>query len=167
MNLQDRFVIDRSANHIHLTQETADLLFGEDVMMTLKPLAIAGEYATNLKVAGENCVKYTVLYPWRSYNQLELAASDFYKQFKYYPKRVASGQLDGAPTLTVGGTTCDIVDVPVIVAEAHVHIAKESDLYLIPELNFPFPLGVKFNETTDGLSHIHLDTDQYAALQGL
>jgi putative phosphotransacetylase len=167
MNLQDRFVIDRSANHVHLSQADADLLFGPDVELKLRPLAITGEYATQLKVTGENCMKYTVLYPWRSYSQLELAASDYYKQYNCYPGRVASGNHINAKLLTVGGTTGEIVDVPVIVAEAHVHLADKADIKLLKKLGLPFPLAFKVNETTDGKSHIHLDTDQYAAVQGL
>lgn len=167
MILQDRFKIDRSANHAHLSHGDAEALFGKDIVAEFKPLAIAGEYATNLKVNGENGVQYTVLYPWRSYSQLELAASDYYKWFKTYPKRRASGDIEGTPVIHIDGPTNNGIDIHVIVAEAHVHIARESDLELLAGLNFPFPLSMKENESTDGLSHIHLDVDQYAALQGL
>jgi putative phosphotransacetylase len=167
VNLLGRFKIDRSANHCHLSTADADTLFGKDIELTLKPLAIKGEYVTNLKVTGQNGINYTVLYPWRSYSQVELAASDYFKLFKLYPKRVASGNVECTQTLTVSGHTSTNVDVPVIVAEAHVHIAKESDAHLLDSLNFPFPLGVKFNESTDDFSHIHLDVDQFAAIQGL
>ncbi len=168
MNLQDRFKIDRSGNHCHLSQKDANVLFGPDVELTLKPLAIAGEYATNLKVFDNNSNGYTVLWPFRPYSQIELAASDYYKLFKTYPKRVASGNIKNAGALVVHAVgEGDFVDIPVIVAEAHVHIAVESDLDLLAELKFPLPLGVKFNESTDNFSHIHLDVDQYAAIQGL
>jgi len=152
-----RFVIDRSANHCHLSEGDAHIIFGEELNhVSLRPLAIEGEYVTNLKVC-----RYTVLYPWREYSQIEMAMSDYYKLFGAYTRRRASGDLEGAERIDVGG-----VVIPVIVAEAHVHIAKPSDYELLRTLNFPFHLATKSNITIDGLSHIHLDTDQYAAIQG-
>jgi propanediol utilization protein len=152
-----RFVIDRSANHCHLSEADANTIFGgEPNHVSLRPLAIEGEYATDLKVGA-----YTVLYPWRKYSQIEVAMSDYYKIFGTYARRRSSGDLEGAECIDVMG-----VMIPVIVAEAHVHIAEPSDYELLRTLNFPFHLATKSNLTTDGLSHIHLDTDQYAAIQG-
>lgn len=157
-----RFVIDRSANHCHLSEADAHLIFGgEPNHVSLRPLAIEGEYATDLNIYDAPGNRYTVLYPWRKYSQIEVSMSDYYKLFGRYTRRRASGDLEGAKVLDING-----VMIPVIVAEAHVHIAEPSDYELLRTLNFPFHLATKSNLTTDGLSHIHLDTDQYAAIQG-
>lgn len=163
MSLPNNFVIDRSANHCHLTQEHANILIGKDISkMILKPLAIKGEYATNFKVfdtiSGNG---YTIMYPFRSYSQIEVAMSDYYKLFKKYTTRVSSGDLEGAVKLPVLGG----ISIPIIVVKAHVHVHTPTDLNEIYNLNFPFELDIKENETTDGLNHIHLDTDQFAAIQ--
>ena len=163
----NRFVVDGSANHCHLSEKDAHILFDKELdNMILKPLAIAGEFATNLKVFDEKGNSYTVLYPWRSYSQLEVAMSNYYKLFGKYTQRRNSGDIEGALLLDVTCTSASI-DIPVIVAAAHVHIAQMSDLEELELLDFPFDLAVKQNQSTDGLSHIHLDTDQYAAIQGL
>lgn len=169
MNLLDRFKIDRSANHAHLTEHDAVILFGNHIDIEYKPLDIVGEYATNLKIQDIYGNNYRVLYPWRKYSQIEVANSDYYKLFKKYRTRVASGNLSSTELLDVVGTARNHVKIPVIVAEAHVHISENhrADISLLKELNFPFKLGVKINKTTDGLNHIHLDTDQFAAIQGL
>jgi propanediol utilization protein len=159
--LLNRFKVDRSANHCHLTKEHAELFFGNSVF-TLKELAIAGEFATNLKLEDHRGNKYTVLYPWREYTQIEVAQSDYYKLFGHYGDRVNSGDLSKASFVVVQD-----VYLPLIVVKAHVHIARESDIDLLDFLDFPFKLEIKMNESTDGFSHMHLDTDQYAAIQGV
>ena len=166
LNINSKFVIDRSANHCHLTEEHLELLFGKNRLMQLKPLAIEGEFATDLKVTDEKGNSYTVLQPCREYSQIEVAMSDYYKLFKTYTERVSSGDVANAETLRVRGISTSLVDIPTIVVTPHVHINSELDVMLIPDLKFPFPLSVKINNTTDLMSHIHLDTDQYAALQG-
>jgi len=175
MLLLNRFKVDRSANHCHLTLKNANALFskGELDIIELKPLTISGEYSTNLKVVDPFGNKYTVLYPWRNYSQLEVAASDYYKMFKYYPKRVNSGDFTKASQLMINNANNPMSEtrlVPVIVVKPHVHITKKEDYddldFLVDSLRFPFELEEKENESTDGYSHIHLDTDQFAAIQG-
>ena len=42
------FMIETSARHIHLTQETVEKLFGEGYQLTIrKPLSYPGQYACN------------------------------------------------------------------------------------------------------------------------
>jgi hypothetical protein len=106
---------------------------------------------------------YTVLYPWREYAQIEVAASDYYRMFGEYPIRRTSGDIAPAKKIRV---FCTAVEIPVIVAKPHVHLCN-TDPSRLEYLNFPFELALKYNDTTDGLSHIHLDTDQYAAIQGI
>ena len=158
--------IDRSANHCHLTRYMAVKIFGDALHhLQLKELAITGEYATNLKVTDYRGNKYTVLYPWRDYSQIEVAASDYYKLFSYHPTRRSSGDLISTKTLQLEGTEFRI---PVIVVRPHIHIPPgKKDTFTLAQLDFPFKLDVKYTPTTDNEPHIHLDTDQYAAIQGI
>jgi propanediol utilization protein len=174
IDLQGRFKIDRSANHVHLSEEDALLFFGNGAKkenITAKPLTIAGEFATNLRLLDTKGVSYTVLYPWRKYSQLELAQSDYYKHFKEYSSRVSSGELENSNLLYLScprldtNTTIKGKYIPVITVKAHVHITDKKDIKLLHKISFPFLLEVKISKSTDGFSHIHLDTDQYASIQ--
>jgi len=168
MNLQDKFVIDRSADHCHLTEKDAITLFGVERIKGCKKkaLTIEGEFATDLKIEDFRDTRYTVLYPWREYSQLELAQSSYYKLTYKYSERVGSGELQDAKLLNVSTDHNMIgIDIPVITVKAHVHLNTWEDTDLLEILNFPFPLAIKVSKTTDGLNHIHLDTDQFAALQ--
>lgn len=160
-----KYIIERSANHAHLTEADASIIFGDACLpenLILKPLAICGEFATNLKVVDGKGNSYTVVYPWRNSSQIEVAQSDYYKMFKTYASRVNSGEILDAESIVVN----DAVSIPVIVVKAHIHVPPSLS-YKIPNyLDFPFPLSVKINETVDGNIRMHLDIDQYAALQG-
>lgn len=153
-------VIERSHRHIHLTEKTAELLFGLILPPVLLPLTVSGEYATNLQVSIPEIGTCKALYPWRPYNQLELAMSEYYRLFKVFAKRVMSGDHDNARTIVIG-TGRGHVEVPVIVPAAHVHSPFR------PVVPFPLKLEVKLNETVDGLPHVHLDNDQFNAVMGL
>jgi putative phosphotransacetylase len=163
MLIHPRFIVDRSANHCHLTQQHAEIIIGKALdKMILRPLAIEGEYATNFKVYSQYDSKgYTLMYPFREYSQIEVAMSDYYKIFRKYTTRVSSGDTKYATKIRVVGN----VDIPIIVVKPHVHLHKFSDCQKINDLNFPFELDIKSDcKTIDGLNHIHLDTDQYAAI---
>jgi propanediol utilization protein len=164
MEIHPRFIIERSANHIHLSLEDAQKIFNTaipKVRDNLRELSIKGEYNTGIKLYSEDTMQtYTLLYPFREYSQIEVSMSDYYRKFKEYPKRVNSGELEGAKTVNVFG-----VDIPIIVTLPHVHFHNKKELYYYHEFEFPFYLTKKFNETIDGINRIHLDTDQFAAIQ--
>jgi propanediol utilization protein len=168
MEIHPRFIVERSANHIHLSEKDAAIIFSDvngfflnDYIETFKPLSIKGEYNTTIKVYSQEMDStYTLLYPFREYSQIEVSMSDYYRRFKEYPKRVNSGELEGARTVYVRG-----VEIPIIVVKPHVHLNKKYDIKYIKQLNFPFDLTIKVNDTIDGINRIHLDIDQYAAIQ--
>ena len=162
------YIVERSANHAHLTEQDALAIFGEACFLpnlTLKPLAIVGEYATNLKVVDVKGNSYTVVYPWRKSSQIEVAQSDYYKMFKTYTNRVDSGDIGGAKHVEVAGAGG--LTLPVLVVRAHIHIDPSAGIISPDELDFIFPLAMKVHETIDGVARIHLDTDQYAAICGM
>ena len=75
------FMIETSARHIHLTQETLEKLFGEGYELTVrKPLSYPGQFASNerLTVVGpkKEMANVSILGPVRKMDQIELSATD-------------------------------------------------------------------------------------------
>lgn len=74
-------MIETSARHIHLTQETLEKLFGEGYELTVrKPLSYPGQFASNerLTVVGpkKEMANVSILGPVRKMDQIELSATD-------------------------------------------------------------------------------------------
>jgi propanediol utilization protein len=149
-------IIERSHRHVHLTERTAQTLFG-DQELHLKPLSVLGEYVTDFYVNVPCLGKTRVLYPWRPYNQLEVAMSEYRRMMGHYTKRRNSGDvLDAAKVYT---SDPYIVELPVIVPVPHVHTPS---LELLEGLEgFPLDLDVRFNETVGGKAYVHLDNDAF------
>ena len=75
------FMIETSARHIHLTQETVEKLFGKGYELTIrKPLSYPGQYACNerLTIVGpkKEMANVSILGPTRKADQVEVSATD-------------------------------------------------------------------------------------------
>ena len=75
------FMVETSARHIHLTQETVEKLFGEGYQLTKrKDLSYPGQFACNerLTVVGpkREQANVSILGPVRKADQVELSATD-------------------------------------------------------------------------------------------
>lgn len=75
------FMIETSARHIHLTQETVEKLFGKGYELTIrKPLSYPGQYACNerLTIVGpkKEMANVSILGPVRKADQVEVSATD-------------------------------------------------------------------------------------------
>ena len=73
------FMIETSARHIHLTQESVEKLFGEGYQLTVrKPLSYPGQYASNerLTIVGpkKEMANVSILGPTRKADQVEISA---------------------------------------------------------------------------------------------
>ena len=73
------FMIETSARHIHLTQETVEKLFGAGYQLTIrKPLSYPGQYACNerLTIVGpkKEMANVSILGPTRKADQVEVSA---------------------------------------------------------------------------------------------
>ena len=118
-----------SNHHVHLTQESVDVLFGEAGLTFNRYLAgNSGPYATNEFVDVEGpkgrINHLRVLGPARNYNQCELLKTDCFKLGVDAPVR-NSGKLEGAPMLKVIGP-CGELELPcAILAHRHIHMGKE------------------------------------------
>lgn len=116
--------IEVSNRHIHLTKETYDKLFDED-LNKVKDLSQTGEFASDKLVTLYNdnykIENVRILGPLRSYDQIEISHNDALK-FKIEPPVRASGDLNGALSLHVKTPKADIEVGGVILAQRHIHL---------------------------------------------
>ena len=125
--MSNQFIVETSARHIHVTEQTFAALFGADaVMHDKKALSQPGQFACEEKVKlvgpkGEMMV--TILGPARSADQVELSYTDARKLgLKDMPIR-ESGDVAGTPGLKLVGP-CGEVDMAegAIITQRHIHM---------------------------------------------
>ena len=125
-----KIMVETSARHIHITQETLEALFGEGAQLTnKKDLSQPGQFACAEKVTvvgpkGE--VTMSVLGPVRPANQVEVAFTDARKLGIVPPVR-ESGDVAGAPACKLVGPKGEVEATDcVIVAKRHIHLTPEA-----------------------------------------
>lgn len=125
-----KVMVETSARHIHITQETLEALFGQGATLTnKKDLSQPGQFACAEKVTvvgpkGE--LTMSVLGPVRPANQVEIAFTDARKLGIAPPVR-ESGDVKGAPGCILRGPAGEVqADDCVIVAKRHIHLTPEA-----------------------------------------
>ncbi len=121
-----QFIVETSARHVHVTQETLEILFGKGAELTVKKmLSQPGQFASEqrIDVVGpkRTLANVSILGPVRPENQVELSATDARSIGVAAPIR-ESGDIKGsAPCKLVG--PCGEVDIEegVIIAKRHIH----------------------------------------------
>ena len=121
-----QFIVETSARHVHVTQETLEILFGKGAELTVKKmLSQPGQFASEqrIDVVGpkRTLANVSILGPVRPENQVELSATDARSIGVAAPIR-ESGDIKGsAPCKLVG--PCGEVEISegVIVAKRHIH----------------------------------------------
>ena len=126
-----KFIVETSARHIHVTERTLAILFGEGHTLTnKKDLSQPGQFACEEKVKlvgpkGE--MNVSILGPVRKADQVELSFTDARTLgLKGVPVR-ESGDVAGTPGIKLGGP-CGEVELTegVIVAMRHIHTTPED-----------------------------------------
>ena len=123
------FMIETSARHIHLTQETVEKLFGEGYELTVrKPLSYPGQFASNerLTVVGpkKEMANVSILGPVRKMDQIELSATDARTLGIDAPVR-ESGDVKGSGACKLVGPKGEVeLTEGVIIAKRHLHITE-------------------------------------------
>lgn len=123
------FMIETSARHIHLTQETLEKLFGEGYELTVrKPLSYPGQFASNerLTVVGpkKEMANVSILGPVRKMDQIELSATDARTLGIDAPVR-ESGDVKGSGACKLVGPKGEVeLTEGVIIAKRHLHITE-------------------------------------------
>ena len=116
------FMIETSARHIHLTQETVEKLFGAGYQLTIrKPLSYPGQYACKKEMAN-----VSILGPTRKADQVEVSATDARTLGIDAPIR-ESGDVKGSGACKLIGPAGEVeLSEGVIVAKRHLHVTEED-----------------------------------------
>ncbi len=123
------FLVETSARHVHVTQETLEKLFGEGYQLTVKKeLSQPGQYASNERVTvvgpKKELANVSILGPCRALNQVELSATDARSIGIDAPIR-ESGNVAGSGACKLVGPKGEVeLAEGVIVAKRHIHMTE-------------------------------------------
>jgi len=124
--MSNKFIVETSARHVHVTAEAVEILFGKGHTLTnKKDLSQPGQYACEEKVTvigPRGSLKASILGPTRPANQVELSLTDARTIGVVAPVR-ESGDVVGAGPCVIEGP-CGSVEVKegVIAAKRHIHM---------------------------------------------
>ncbi len=180
----DKFIIETSARHVHLSREDLDTLFGKGYELTVKKeLSQPGQYASNERVTvvggKKELANVSILGPVRSASQVELSATDA-RSIGVNIAIKESGDVAGTPGCKLVGP-CGEVEIPcgVIVAKRHIHMTPEDaekfgvkDKEIVSVKAESAERGVTFDDVVVRVSEkfalaMHIDTDESNAAFGV
>lgn len=121
------FMVETSARHVHVTEETLRTLFGEGYELTVKKeLSQPGQFASNerITVVGpkKELANVSILGPCRKADQVELSATDARSIGVDAPVR-ESGDTKGSGACKLVGPKGEVeLSEGVIVAKRHIHM---------------------------------------------
>ena len=171
------FIIETSARHVHVTQETLEVLYGKGYQLTVKKeLSQPGQFASQEKVdvvGPKSTLKCSILGPVRKENQVEVSFTDARTLGVTAPIR-ESGDIAGSAPINLVGPAGEVeLSEGVIVAKRHVHMTpkdaedfgvKNGDIVKVEVLN-ETGRKVIFDDTVIRVSDkyalaMHIDTDE-------
>ncbi len=172
------FIVETSARHVHLTQETVEILFGEGYQLTKKKdLSQPGQFASNERVTvvggKKEIANVSILGPCRSINQVEISATDARSVGIDAPVR-ESGDIAGSGACKLIGPKGEIeLSEGVIIAKRHIHMTPADAVELGVENGQIVKVLIKnsngrnliFDDTVVRVSDkyalaMHIDTDE-------
>ena len=125
-----KILVETSARHVHVTQETFEKLFGKGAELTKKKdLSQPGQFVSNEKITiigpkGE--MKASILGPVRSADQVEVSLTEARKLGIAAPIR-ESGDIDGTPGCKLAGPNGEVeITCGVIAAKRHIHLTPQK-----------------------------------------
>ena len=124
-------LIETSARHVHVTQETLEILFGKGAELTKKKdLSQPGQFASEQRVTvvgpKKELANVSILCPGRPADQVELSATDARSIGLAIDIR-DSGDIAGTPGCTLKGPAGEVtIKEGVIVAKRHIHLTPET-----------------------------------------
>lgn len=126
-------LVETSARHVHVTQETLEVLFGKGYQLTVKKmLSQPGQFASNekVKVVGtKGELNASILGPVRKEDQVELSLTDARSIGVVAPIRESGDVKESGACKLVG--PCGEVELKegVIAAKRHIHMTEEDAAY--------------------------------------
>ena len=151
-----------SARHVHLTKDDFNKIFGLNELTKLKDINQPGLFACNetvtIKGNKSSINNVRILGPFRDYSQVEISKTDSYT-LGVNAKIRKSGNLDGVDMIEVIGPNGS-VEVPVILANRHIHISKsEAESLGIKDNDKAF---VKINTEKRGVIEVYYKVSEEA-----
>ena len=142
MSESDKILVETSARHVHVTQETLETLFGKGHELTAKKmLSQPGQFASTdkVEVLGYNdprkdpegklprpSMAFSILGPVRDHNQVEVSLTEARKLGVSAPVR-ESGDIKGSGKCTLKGPAGEVdIEEGVIAAKRHIHMTPED-----------------------------------------
>ncbi len=128
--MANKFIVETSARHAHITDETLKILFGEGATLTnKKDLSQPGQFACaeKIEVVGpKGSLKMSILGPTRPADQVEVSFTDA-RALGLTPPVRESGDVAGTPGVKLVGP-CGEVEIKegVMVAKRHIHMTPED-----------------------------------------
>ncbi len=173
--MANKFIVETSARHVHVTAEAVEILFGKGHTLTnKKDLSQPGQFACEEKVTvigPKGSLKASILGPARPANQVELSLTDARTIGVVAPVR-ESGDIEGSGDCIIEGP-CGSVEVKggVIAAKRHIHMTPDdaeaigvSDKQIVEvRLNTSRPLtfgDVVVRVNKNFALAMHIDTDE-------
>ena len=129
--MEKTVMVETSARHVHVTEETLEILFGKGYQLTKKKdLSQPGQFACEERVqviGPKNSVPaVSILGPTRPADQVELSASDARSIGVAAPVR-ESGDIAGSGACKLVGPKGEVeLKEGVIVAKRHIHMTPED-----------------------------------------
>ena len=129
--MEKTVMVETSARHVHVTEETLEILFGKGYQLTKKKdLSQPGQFACEerVQVIGpkNSFPAVSILGPTRPADQVELSASDARSIGVAAPVR-ESGDIAGSGACKLVGPNGEVeLKEGVIVAKRHIHMTPES-----------------------------------------
>ena len=129
--MENKIFIETSARHVHVTEETLEILFGKGAALTpKKELSQPGQYAAmeRVDVVGpkRTLSGVSILGPVRKANQVEISLTDARSIGVAAPVRESGDVKGSAPCKLVGPAGEVEITEGVIAAKRHIHLDPES-----------------------------------------
>ena len=173
--MANKFLVETSARHVHLTAQTVEILFGKGHELTKKKdLSQPGQFACEEKVTvvgPRGSLKASILGPTRPDDQVELSLTDARTIGVTAPVR-ESGDIKGSGACRIEGP-CGSVELAegVIAAKRHIHMTKADAAAMgvvdkeIVCVKLDTPRALIFGDVVVRVSDsyalaMHIDTDE-------
>lgn len=129
--MDNEILVEISARHVHVTEETFRILFGNDAVLGFKKaLSQPGQFVSDKKVnligKKKNIMNVSILGPCRNLNQVEVSKTDARTLGADAPIRL-SGDIEGTESIIIEGPCGSVtLEQGLMVAKRHVHLDPET-----------------------------------------
>ena len=129
--MDNEILVEVSARHVHVTEETFRILFGNDAVLGFKKaLSQPGQFVSDKKVnligKKKNIMNVSILGPCRNLNQVEVSKTDARTLGADAPIRL-SGDIEGTESIIIEGPCGSVtLEEGLMVAKRHVHLDPET-----------------------------------------